>query len=422
MTASEKTELILLGIALESPDCQSEALERLAVEDFTTQATRRLWGTLAGLHRETGAHVDMAAMVAGLPNELFVALTEVMESAEATRSTEGYRRLIQAVADNSDRLEAKRELEGLAKRFGTLTPAEIAGDLKRISDAIAGRRARPDSQDYGDLMMAAFNAATDKRAAADRIRMNIPPVDRILGDIIPGNVVTIAARTGVGKSSIAIAPAVETSRTRQVVYVSTEMSRSELALRNLAHTSDVGQDLIRNMSMTQPQMDQVTAALMEARTMRMQMVDDCRTVSGIEAIVDATERRGAPCRLLVVDHIGHLKPGAGYKNRDEYSDIKESCVRLKHLALSRGIVVLLVAQLSRRVDEYDEPPLAALRDCGEIEQISDKVLMIWKEKGDLRLRHCKVAKARAAEGDGRCDLLFYGSTMRFYGAGKGGGA
>jgi|GEM_PF-3897354 len=420
MTAAERTERVLLGLSLESVDCQGEMLERLRVEDFTTAETRKLFDAIERIHRESGEHVDMAAMVAGLPNELFAVLTGATDAADDdARSAAGYRRLIQAVADNSDRLWAKKGLEAMAKRLSTLTPADVCGELKHIADGVAGRRVRPDSEDYGDLMMAAFNEATRKRSADDRILFNVAPVDDILGEILPGNIVTIAARTGVGKSSIAIAPAVLTAKTRQVVYVSTEMTRQELAIRNLAHVTDVGQDRIRSMQMSDVQMSAVADALSAARSMRMRLVDGVNTVTGIAGVLDEMERKGSPCRLLVVDHIGHVKPGAGYKNQNEYADTKESCVRLKHIAMTKGVVILMVAQLSRKVDEFDEPTLADLKDCGEIEQISDKVLFLWKTKGDLRLRHAKCGKSRGGEDGGKCDLLFYGSTMRFYGT-KGG--
>lgn len=416
MTAAERTEMILLGIMLESVDCQAEALDRLTIEDFTTIGTRKLYDSFCTIHRETGTHVDMAAIVAGLPNDLFHALIGVTDAADAdARSTAGYRRLIQAVADNSDRMWAKKGLEGMAKHMSELTPADLSSELRQISDGIAVRRARPDSEDYGNLLMAAFNAATSRRAKDDRITFNIPPLDAILGDVVPGNIVTIAARTGVGKSSIAIAPAMLTAQTRQVVYVSTEMTRHELAIRNLAHVTDVAQDRIKAMDLSPAQLNTVTQALANARTLRIRMVDGVNTVTGIQSVIDEMERKGTPCRLLIVDHIGHIKPGAGYKNQNEYADIKESCVRLKHMAMTKGLVIVMIAQLSRKVDEYDEPSLGDLKDCGEIEQISDKVVFMWREKNDLRLRHLKCAKARGGEGDGKCDLLFYGSTMRFYG-------
>jgi replicative DNA helicase len=263
-------------------------------------------------------------------------------------------------------------------------------------------------------MSVAFNEMCKKKDPSVYVKFGIEDIDNIVGTISPGNIVTIASKTGIGKSSLSLYPALRSSRTKNVMFVSTEMSRNEMMERCIAHISTVPMDAIKEGRTTPFQMDLLSKALsQDVPNMQVTFIDSINTVTEMIQQVETFKREGKPVRVLVVDHIGHVKPGGGYRPVSEYADIKESCKMLKNLALKNGIVVFMISQLNRMISNDQKPNLNHLKDCGEIEQISDKVLFMWRDSEDKSIIHFECGKNRSGESGGECTKRFYGSTMRY---------
>jgi replicative DNA helicase len=96
-------------------------------------------------------------------------------------------------------------------------------------------------------------------------------------------------------------------------------------------------------------------------------------------MMEEAEDRGNPLGLLIIDHLGKIKPSARYSgNRNnEIGEITDGC---KALAREHNLAVIILSQLSRQVEQRDDkrPQLSDLRDSGNIEQDADAVMFLHR--------------------------------------------
>ena len=147
------------------------------------------------------------------------------------------------------------------------------------------------------------------------------------------------------------------------------------------------------------------------------LIDDTPGISIMELRTKA-RRASSHDRLevIVVDYIQLMRTGEHEENRVQ--EIATITKNLKSLARELNVVVIGLSQLSRAAgDSGLEPKLSTLRESGSIEQDSDIVVMLWRDKEDTaagapKLIHGSIAKNRNGP-TGFVDLYFYRRWMRF---------
>jgi len=239
----------------------------------------------------------------------------------------------------------------------------------------------------------------------------IQRLDQTVGGWMGGELVTVAARTGMGKTALAMqVAAYNASRGRGVLFVSLEMKDQELVSRILCGNADVDS---RRLRASQPDVSELSR-LCKAQS---DIADDPLVVwSPPRAMVGqirATARREhakRKLRLIVVDYVQYVEPTDKRVNRSE--QIGEIMRSLKALAKELDIVVLSLAQLNRESDKMDRPRLSHLRESGSIEMDSDAVLFIHKKSSEATETELLVAKHRHYR-TGKIMLEWDGQRTRF---------
>lgn len=99
-----------------------------------------------------------------------------------------------------------------------------------------------------------------------------------------------------------------------------------------------------------------------------------------EAMMEDMQRQGASLDLLLIDHLGLIRPGGRYSG-NRVQEISEMTAGCKALAREYGIAVVLLSQLNRAVESRDNkvPQLSDLRDSGSIEQDADTIIFLYRE-------------------------------------------
>ena len=211
-------------------------------------------------------------------------------------------------------------------------------------------------------------------------------LDDLLGGLQPSDLIILAARPSVGKSTLAVNIAVNAAKEQgiSVGIYSLEMSREQLAMRILASEARVDSHRLRLW--LHPGLD--LSAAEEER-----IIDAVGSLSELSLYIDDTplqglvEMRSKARRLhlernldmLVVDYMQLIEGSRRLGNRvQEISEISRS---LKGLARDLNIPVLTVSQLSRAVEmrPSHRPQLSDLRESGSIEQDADVVMFIYRE-------------------------------------------
>jgi replicative DNA helicase len=235
----------------------------------------------------------------------------------------------------------------------------------------------------------------------------LPWLDRSLnGGLRPGLVYCLAARPGVGKTSLAMQLARRlASDGRPTLVLSQEMPEGELADRLLSSAGRVDYGAMQVGNMSQEQWARLAEAVDETRGLPL-WIDDQPALSMAEIRVKARQVKGL--RVLVLDYLQLCQGTADTRN----SQIEEITRGLKALAKQMGVAVLVLSQLNRDAAKRagGEPALSDLRDSGAIEQDIDVALMLWRISE--RLVGLKVEKNRQGR-LGRVGLDFDGAVQRW---------
>jgi replicative DNA helicase len=208
-------------------------------------------------------------------------------------------------------------------------------------------------------------------------------LDRLTSGLQKSNLVILAARPSMGKTSLALNVAEHVAVTLQkpVALFSLEMSKAELAQRLLCSVGKVDQSRLKQGQLEDGDWMRVTGA-METLGSAPLFIDDSGAMTVMEMRAKArrlSARQPGGLALVVVDYIQLMQASTQTDNRvQEISQISRS---LKMLARDLDVPVLALSQLSRAVEQRQDkrPVLSDLRESGAIEQDADVVMFIYRD-------------------------------------------
>jgi replicative DNA helicase len=225
-------------------------------------------------------------------------------------------------------------------------------------------------------------------------------VDSLLGGLQPSDLIIIAGRPGMGKTSLATNMAFhaarywvqdreagnEISKGAPVLLFSLEMAAQQLSGRILSEQSEIEMWKIRNGKFSEAEWEKFVLTMQDLSTLPL-YIDDTGGISIAQIAARARRlKREKNIGLVIIDHIQLVAPGRRTENRvQEITEISKS---LKVLAKELDVPVIALSQLSRAVDARDDkrPVLSDLRESGSIEQDADVVMFVYREEYYLKSR------------------------------------
>src|SRR6184192_1210859 len=227
-----------------------------------------------------------------------------------------------------------------------------------------------------------------------------------------GDLIVVAARPSVGKTSLALGMSFNIARRgHPVLLFSLEMDAKQIVSRYLALNSRMDLLALRTGNI----IDTDAAAALHGLPV---FIDDTPGISIMELRTKA--RRAIShekIEVIVVDYLQLVRAGGDEENRVQ--EIATITRNLKSLARELGVVIIGLSQLSRAAgDSGGEPKLSTLREGGSLEQDSDIVIMLWRDReetpaGAPRLINGSVAKNRNGP-TGGFQLLFESEQAKFF--------
>jgi replicative DNA helicase len=233
-------------------------------------------------------------------------------------------------------------------------------------------------------------------------------LDAKMGGLHPSDLVILAGRPGMGKTSLATKVAVSAAKAllaqeraadpnavakATVAVFSLEMSADQLATRLLSEASQVSSDRIRRGDISQRDFDKFVQVAREIQSLPIE-IDDTPAIT-LSALRTRARRlkRTKGLALIVVDHIQLMRPAAGTRPENRVLEIGQLTQGLKAIAKELAVPVLALSQLSRAVENREDkrPQLADLRESGTIEQDADVVMFIYRDEYYLEQRMPKLA-------------------------------
>ena len=245
-------------------------------------------------------------------------------------------------------------------------------------------------------------------------------LDELTGGFQPGNLIVLAARPSMGKSTLAtnVAENAAIDHGKPVALFSLEMSETELAHRFIASQAKISSDELRKGRVKADRWPKVLKAV-EKLARAPIFIDDSSDIGILEMRAKARRmhaRHGLG--LVVVDYLQLMRPDGRADSRVE--QIGQMSRGLKILARELEIPVIAVSQLSRAVESRNPPipMLSDLRESGQIEQDADVVMFVYRDeyynRESERLGEADVIMAKHRNGPiGEVTLTFLPKYPRF---------
>ncbi len=240
------------------------------------------------------------------------------------------------------------------------------------------------------------NAAYQRDGGLAGISTGLADMDKKLGGLHPSDLLILAGRPSMGKTSLAtniafnIAKAYKRGRLPDgsegavnggvVGFFSLEMSSEQLAARILSEASEVPSEQIRRGDMTETEFRRFVEAAKALETCPL-YIDDTPALPISQMAARARRlKRTHGLDVLIVDYLQLLK-GTG-RSENRVNEVSEITQGLKAIAKELDIPVIALSQLSRQVESREDkrPQLSDLRESGSIEQDADVVMFVYRDE------------------------------------------
>ena len=231
-------------------------------------------------------------------------------------------------------------------------------------------------------------------------------LDRAISGLNKSDLILLAARPGMGKTSMALNILLEAGKKsgKSVVFFSLEMSREQLALRLISSECFVDNKKLVTGKLTDEDWEKVAVATDSLNRANI-LIDDDSTVT--VADINAKCRRVENLGLVIIDYLQLMQSAGGrqYSGENRQQVVSDISRALKIMAKELNVPVLCLSQLSRANESRSDkrPMLSDLRESGAIEQDADIVLFLYREgyynrdTENPNLAECIVAKNRHGE-------------------------
>jgi len=438
-----EAERSALGGVLVKPSAFDEMATVITADDFLLPAHREIYEAMLQLDKRR-TPIDVISLGDELKNRGSLArlengqayLIELANSVPTAENISHYARLVQEKATLRRLIASCAEIQSRAYgEFGDYE--QFLDDAERMIFQVAQKNRRENARHVSEIIQQVLDGI-DARAREGKEITGVPTgftkLDKITAGFQPDNLIIVAARPGVGKTSWALNVASHAAITHKmpVFIFSLEMSKEELIERLLSSEAKIDSNLMRRglIEYSQwkhniyPAGDRIRGAPI--------LIDDSPAVNILEIRAKARRFRGdphffpqhkegpPPLGIIVIDYLQLATGLGGRKDESREREIAEISRGLKALSKELHLPIIAVSQLNRSVEKRDDktPQLSDLRESGAIEQDADIILFIHRDemynadpsgRGKALL---KIGKNRAGP-TGEVDMTFIKEYTRF---------
>jgi replicative DNA helicase len=421
---SQEAEESVLGAMLIDRDAVIAVAEFLLPDDFYDERLREIYKACIDLY-EDRVPIDVLTVtdklkknkvLKGVSSSSFLA--ELANKVPTAAHVEHYGRIVKDTA-------TKRSLMSVASRLVDISLDEgmaATEVLDKAESEIFSLSQKSQSNAFSsvrDTLAESFDRLDELHKSGGGIRgvpTGFADLDNALAGLQQSNLVILASRPGVGKTTLAmnIAQYVAVELKRPVGFFSLEMSREELVDRLLVAQADIDAWKLKTGKLSEDDFTKLSDAMGVLAEAPL-YIDDTPALSVLEMRTKARRLQvESGLDLLVADYI-QLAHSRNLENRvQEVSEISQG---MKNLARELKVPVLALSQLSRAVETRGgkKPQLADLRESGSIEQDADVVMFLWREDEE-NPENIMLDIAKHRNGPLRSvPLRFKGDRIRFYG-------
>ena len=232
--------------------------------------------------------------------------------------------------------------------------------------------------------------AVEKDSSVVGISSDFIDIDNKLGGFHPSDLIIIAGRPSMGKTSLATNIGFNIAKNAHnindvessVLFFSLEMSSEQLARRILSEQARISSNDIRRGNLSSNDLDNLVTVSKDVLEIPLYIDDTPAINMGTLSSRARRLKRKHGLGIIIIDYLQLLRPSNSSRNETRVLEISEITQGLKALAKELNIPIIALSQLSRQVEQREDkkPQLSDLRESGSIEQDSDVVMFIYRDE------------------------------------------
>ncbi len=384
-----EAEESVLGALLIDPEALFRVAPFLRPDDFYVQKNAWLYQAILDLH-ERREPLDLVTLrnemeARGLLEEIggVAYIAQLMEAVPTAIHVEAYGHIVEEAAVRRRLIRAASDIAQLAY--------QEQQDIEQVIDqaeqhlfSISQRRLSRDMAPIREVVQAYYDRIEylyDHRGETLGIPTGFADIDRLLGGLQKSDLIIVAARPGVGKTSLGLSIARNAARLgRHVAIFSLEMSREQIVQRLISAETGIDAQRLRLVNLQEGDWALLSHAMGVLSELPI-FIDDTPSISALQLRTKARRLHAEHgLDLIFVDYLQLMTGDIRAENRvQEVSYISRM---LKGLARELDVPLLAASQLSRAVEQRSDkrPVLSDLRESGSLEQDADVVMFIYREE------------------------------------------
>jgi replicative DNA helicase len=387
-----EAERSILGAILLDDKAIHTVVETLHKEDFYLESHRRIFEKMFALTAE-GTAIDLIT----LKNELqrsddlesaggaayLASLTDGMPRAI---NVEHYSQIVKEKATLRRLIQISNETMARSYQNDELAQ-EILGDLERSIFEIASRQFLTGFSPIEPLVSSVYKQieeVANRKSLVTGVETGFTELDKLTAGFHPSDLIIVAARPGLGKTSLClnVAQYVALKKQQSVGIFSLEMSKEQLVKRLLCGEAEVDSHKVNTGFLNKEDWNKLGRAAGSLSQAKI-FIDDTAGMSISEMRSKARRLRlEHGLDLLIVDYL-QLMSGTNQRYENRTQEISQISRGLKALAKELSVPVIAISQLNRAIESRrgdHRPQLSDLRESGSIEQDADVVIFIFREE------------------------------------------
>ncbi len=412
-----EAEQALLGAVLVNNEAFYRVSDFLAAEHFYEPVHREIYEVCGKIIR-AGKAATPITVKTYLPDQLTaeVTLPQYLArlAAEATTviNAADYGQTIYDLAIRRALIQIGEEMTQTAYEADVemTAPRQIEEAEKSLFDLAEKGRYDGGFQPFNEALTEAIKMAGEayqRDGTLSGMATGLTDLDRLMGGLQKSDLIILAARPAMGKSSLATNIAFHVARNfkgevlpdghqrtvdgGRVALFSLEMSAEQLATRILAEQTEISSSDIRRGNIHETQFARLVDVSNMLSTIPL-FIDDTGGLSVSQLAARARRlKRQKGLDLIIIDYVQLLSGSSRKASENRVQELTEITTTLKALAKELEVPIIALSQLSRAVEARDDkhPQLADLRESGSIEQDADVVLFIYREEYYLKNKEPK---------------------------------
>jgi len=408
MPYSIEAEESLLGAMLQNPQAISIALSKINSKDFYSERNRLLYESVIEMHNRNIAVNGETALrylkENGLFEKLFqndeAYLIKIIDGTPLSQSARYYADIIAEKSLLRDLILAAQDIQKSAYEAKDAETKEVADFAEKKIFEVTQRRLDNDFIHIRDLLYEALTSIEERKkhkSAVTGVPSGFTGLDRATHGFQPSDLIILAARPSVGKTSFAL-NIVEHVMTNVetmgfgIGFFSLEMSRMQLVERLISSKARINLSRVRSGDLERQEWTKLGQTFNSLSQSNL-LIDDSSQLTIMEirgkarqmkykfAEMSKTSGKNIDLKIIVVDYLQLIHSSQTRRNGNREQEIADISRGLKALAKELNIPVVALAQLSRAVEQrQDKPRLSDLRESGSIEQDADLVMFLHRQK------------------------------------------